>query len=270
MEVMVTLPLVMLLFGGTLALFTQAQRVVQRTGVAVQSSQDAAIGIQVISSTTREAIQFALPPDTSAVNTNGMAFLPPDGTLSHYQNGASNTAVELLLPAAAASIKATGQPATPGLSVLDKNGLAITPVAYDRTQTEVSGGNPVSPLRGDLVWIYRGDTLGTPSPSTGSCFWALTRPAGSLVGDASHDTRRRLCRLVLTAHPDGTAATDAVQFVGSRTPGSDIPGTMPYELEFKLVCGDRTLLRGGQSSEADSSGNVSTLSGKCALMRNHN
>ena len=274
MEVMVALPLVMLLFGGTITLFLQSQRMVQRTSVAVQSSQDAGVGLQFITGTTREAIQFSLPPDTTTANTNGMAFLPPDGNVNDYQNvtqnGSINTAVELLLPAAATSQKATGQAATPGFDVLDQNGNPIAPPGYDRTQTEVSSGTPVSPLVGDILCIYRGDSAGNASPSAGQFLWSLRRPAGTSLYDASHDIRQKLCRLILTQHADGTPATDAVQFVGCHTPGSDISSSMPYELEFKLICGDQTSINGVQTSEGSGAGSITALSGKCALMRNHN
>lgn len=273
-EVMVTLPLVMLLFGGTITLFLQSQRVVQRTSVAVQSSQDAGVGLQFITSTTREAIQFSLPPDTTTANTNGMAFLPPDGNLSDYQNvtqtGSINTAVELLLPAAATSQKATGQAATPGLDVLDRNGSPIFPAGYDRTQAEVSSGTPVSPLIGDILCIYRGDGLGNASPATGQFLWSLRRPAGTALSNPSNDVKQKLCRLILTAHADGTPATDAVQFVGCHTPNSDIPSSMPYELEYKLICGDQTAIKGTQTNEAGDGTSITSLTGKCALMRNHN
>ena len=270
MEVMVALPLVALLLGGTMALFIGSQQMVQRTSVSVQSSQDAAVGIQFITGTTREAIQFSLPPDTTTANTNGMAFLPPDGNLSDYQNGSINTAVELLLPAAATSRKVAGQPATACLDVLDRNGNAIFPTGYDRTQTQVSSGIPVSPLAGDILCIYRSDAFGNPSPSSGQYLWALRRPAGTALSDPSNDTKQKLCRLILTQHADSTPATDAVQFVGSRTPGSDIPSSMPYELEYKLICGDQTSINGTQTNEAGDGSSITALSGKCALMRNHN
>ena len=268
-EVMVALPLVALLFGGTITLFLESQRIVQRTGVTVQSSQDAGVGLRFISTTTREAIRFSLPPDTTSANTNGLAFLPPDGNLSDYQNGSINTAVELLMPAAAASVKTTGQAATPGFNVLDRSGNPIFPTGYDRTQTEVSGGIPVSPLVGDILCIYRGDALGNASPSAGQFLWAFRRPAGTNLYDASHDIRQKLCRLILTQHADGTPATDAVQFIGCHTSNTDIPSSMPYELEFKLICGDQTSINGTQTNEAGDGSSITALSGRCALLRNH-
>lgn len=273
-EVMVALPLVALLFGGTITLFLESQRLVQRTGVTVQSSQDAGVGIQFITGTTREAIQFSLPPDTTTANTNGLAFLPPDGNVNDYQNvtqsGSINTAVEMLMPAAATSQKVTGQAATLGLNVLDRSGAPIVPSGYDRTQTEVSSGTPVNPLVGDILCIYRGDALGNAVPASGQFLWSLRRPAGTNLYDASHDIRQKLCRLILTKHADGTPATDAVQFIGNKTPKSDIPDSMPYELEFKLVCGDQTAINGTQTNEAGDGTSITSLSGKCALLRNHN
>ena len=272
---MVALPLVALLFGGTITLFIEAQRMVQRTGVSVQSSQDAGVGLQFITGITREAILFSLPGDTTSANTNGLAFLPPDGNLNDYEttgpNGNSiSTAVELLLPAAATSVKTTGQAATPGLNLLDRSGNPITPPAYDRTQVQVSGGMPNSPLPGDILCIYRGDTSGNASPAAGQFLWSIRRPAGMSLYDGSQDIHQKLCRLILTQHADGTPATDAVQFIGCKTPGSDIPSSMPYELEFKLICGDQTSINGTQTNEAGDGSSITSLSGRCALMRNHN
>ncbi len=269
MEVMATLPLVALLFGGTITLFIGSQRMVQRTGVAVQSSQDAGVGAQFITSTTREAIQFSLPGDTTSTNTNGLAFFPPDGNPNDYQNGSISTAVEVLLPAPVTSVKTTGQTATPGFNVFDRTGSPITPSGYDRTQTEVSGGIPVNPLAGDFLCIYRGDAFGNASPSAGQYLWAVKRPAGTSLYDSSHDVQQKLCRLILTQHADGTPATDAVQFIGCRTSNTDIPSSMPYELEFKLICGDQTAINGTQTNEAGDGSSITTLSGRCALMRNH-
>ena len=272
MEVMVTLPLVALLFGGTITLFTEAQRMVQRTSVSVQASQDAATGMQYIVGTTRESIQFALPPDTANVNTNGMAFLPPDGNVNDYQINGNNTAVEVMLPAAAASVKTSGQPATPGFNVLDRNGnlYSAPPNGYDRTVPLLSSGTPLNPPPGDIICIYRGDLYGNPSPSSGQFLWSLRCPAGTNLYNPSTYVLQKRCKLILTKHADGTAATDAVQFIGRNTSHTDIPASMPYELEFKIICGDQTSINGTQTNEATDGTSISTLVGKCALLRNHN
>ena len=272
MEVMVTLPLVALLFGGTITLFTEAQRMVQRTSVSVQASQDAAVGLQYIVGTTREAIQFSLPPDTTSASTNGMAFVAFDGNVNDYQANGINTAVEMLMPSAASSVKTIGQPATAGFNVLDRSGNAVAPApgGYDRTLTQVSGGTLVSPLPGDLVCIYRGDAYANASPSSGQYLWSVRRPAGTYTYDTTQDVRQKLCKLILTKHADGTAAADAVQFIGKNTPGTDIPASMPYELEFKLVCGAQTSINGTQTNEAGDGSSISALVGKCGLLRNHN
>jgi len=244
---MVTLPLVALLFGGTITLFVESQRLVQRTSVTVQASQDAATGQQYIAGMTREAIQFA--------------FLPPDGNVNDYQTGgpsSMNTAVELLMPAAA------------GFHVLDRNGNSVAPTGYDRTIPQLSGGTPINPPPGDFVCIYRGDVNSAPAPSSGQYLWSVRCPAGANYYNPANYVTQKLCKLILTKHADGNAATDAVQFIGRYTSGTDIPSSMPYELEFKLVCGDQTSLQGTQTNEADDGSSVSALAGKCALLRNHN
>ena len=278
-EVMVTLPLVALLFGGTITLFTESQRVVQRTSVAVQASQDAAIGMQYVLGNTREAIQFALPPDTASINTNGMAFLPPDGNVNDYEASGTNaagaavtfnTAVELMMPAAA-TFKSGGATVT-GLNVLDRSGntYQVPPAGYDRTVPQLSGGTPINPPPGDIVCIYRGDGSGNASPGSGQFLWSVRCPAGANYNNPANYRLQKLCKLILTKHADGTPATDAVQFTGRNTPGTDIPSAMSYELECKLVCGDQTLIQGTQTNEAGNGSSVSALVGKCALLRNHN
>ena len=264
-EVMVALPLVVLLFGGTMTLFIAAQRLVQRTSVTVQASQDAATGQQYIAGMAREAIQFALPPDTANVNTNGMAFLAPDGNPNDYQTGGPNsinTAVEFLLPARAT------------FHLLDRNGNAIAPTGYDRTVTQLNGGIAVNPPPGDIVCIYRGDASGNASPNSGQYLWSVICLAGKdYTNPANYATQKR-CKFILTKHADNSPATDAVQFIGRNTSfvsyGKDIPSAMPYELEFKLVCGDQTSINKTQTNEAGDGNSVSALVGKCAVLRNHN
>ncbi len=264
-EVMVALPLVVLLFGGTITLFLESQRIVQRTSVTTQASQDAANGQQYIAGLAREAIQFALPPDTANVNTNGMAFLAPDGNPNDYQTGGINTAVEFMMPA------------TTSFNVLDRNGNAYPtpPSGYDRTVTQISSGTPVNPPPGAIVCIYRGDGSGNPSPSSGQYLWSVTCLAGYSYTNPVNYHTQKLCKLILTKHADGTAATDAVQFIGRNTPSTgafvnDIPSAMAYELEFKLVCGDQTAIKGTQTNEAGDGSSVSALACKCIVLRNHN
>lgn len=259
---MVTLPLVVLLFGGTMTLFVESQRLIQRTSVTVQASQDAATGQQYITDTARASIQFALPPDTASVNTNGMAFLAPDGNPNDYQTGGTgsmNTAVEFLLPASAT------------FHLLDRSGNSVAPSGYDRTVTQLSGGVPVNPPPGDIICIYRGDASGNPSPSSGQYLWSVRCPARANYNNPANYETRKICKFILTKHADNNPATDAVQFIGrNTTPSTDIPGSMPYEMEFKLVCGDQTVISKTQTNEAGDGNSVSALAGKCALLRNHN
>lgn len=269
-EVMVTLPLVLLLFGGTIALFLGSQRIVQRVSVTTQASQDAAVGQQYINSIARESIQFALPPDTAAANTNGMAFLAPDGNPNDYQTGGINTAVEFLLPAAA-KFKA-GNATVFGFNVLDRNGnvYPVPPGGYDRTVTQISNGIPINPPPGDIVCIYRGDASSTPAPGNGQYLWSVRCPAPKDYNNPANYETRKVCKFILTKHADSNPATDAVQFIGRYTSHTDIPGSMPYELEFKLVCGDQTAINKTQTNEAGDGTSVSTLVSKCALLRNRN
>lgn len=257
---MVTLPLVLLLFGGTIALFLESQRIVQRTSVTTQAGLDAANGQQYITDTARASINFALPPDTTAVNTNGMAFLAPDGNPNDYQTGGANsmnTAVEFILPALT------------NFHLLDRSGNAIAPIGYDRTVTQLSGGIAINPPPGDIICIYRGDVNGNASPNSGQYLWSVLCPAKLNYNYPANFKTQKLCKFILTKHADNSPATDAVQFIGRYTSGTDIPSAMPYELEFKLVCGDRTAIKGTQINEARDDGSVSALAGKCVLLRNH-
>ncbi len=243
-EAVVGTVLISLVFLGTMQLFIESQRGVQRTGVQVQASQDAAIGLQYVLSNAREAWRFALPADGAG------SFLPPGGALSEYQSSTgANTALELIMPAST------------NYALRDASGSRFTlaPGGYDRT----------AQAGGDILWIYRGDApapgafnpavRGNPNASSGKYLWACRRPAGAI--NAGQDRFQVICKLILTKHSDGSAAADAVQF--SR-PASGVTS----EVEVKIVSGDTTSINGTQTNEATDGSSVDALYGKCALMRN--
>lgn len=237
-EAMVSMAIMSLIFLGTITLFTEAQRLTQRSSVGVQASQDATVGLQSILGSAREAYQFALPPDTGA---NGfLAFTPPVGSVADYQVNSMNTGIEFQAPGAAS------------ITLKDRSGTAVTLAGtYDRT------------LGGDLLWYYRGDPSGDPNPRTGRFLWMRRRKAGA-VG-TTFDETRAICKLILTKHADGTDATDAVQFI--RPVHSGI--TEQWQVEVKLVSGAQTSINGTQTNEATDGSSVNRLYGKCAEMRNH-
>ena len=243
-EAVVGTVLISLVFLGTMQLFIESQRGVQRTGVQVQASQDAAIGLQYVLSNARESWRFALPADGAG------SFLPPGGALSEYQSSTgANTALELILPAQV------------NYTLHDAGGskFVLSPGGYDRT----------AQAGGDILWVYRGDApapgafnpavRGNPNASSGKYLWACRRPAGAI--NAGQDRFQVICKLILTKHSDGSAATDAVQF--SR-PASGVTS----EVEVKIVSGDTTSINGTQTNEATDGSSVDALYGKCALMRN--
>ena len=247
-ELLFALPLAALMLGGAMTLFIESQRLTQRATVQVQGSQDAATGLQYVLSNAREALMFALPPDTAGTNTNGLAFTPPTGTAAGYESGsgasAYNTGVEFAMPA------------TTNYSLLGSGGtqLNLSPGGYNRGTT------------GDLLWVYRSDAQGNPAPTNGQYLWSRRRPAGA-PSDGSQDVSQVICKFLLTRHGDGTSAGDAVQFIGKNTAGTDI--TSAFEMEVKIVCGDLTSINGTQTNEATDGTSVDKLYGKCALMRNH-
>ena len=242
-EVMFALPLVALMMLGAMTLFIESQRLTQRAGVQIQGSQDASVGLQYVLSNAREALEFALPPDTTTTNTNGLAFTPPTGVVANYESGTYNTAVEFEMPAATT------------YSVLGSSGTAVSGASgYDRTTP------------GDLLWVYRGDASGNPAPTNGQYLWSRRRPAGA-PSNGTQDVSQKISRFLLTKHADNSDAVDAVQFVGKNTAGTDI--TSAFEMEVKLVCGDLTAINGTQTNEASDGTSVNKLYGKCALMRNH-
>ena len=243
-EAVVGTVLISLVFLGTMQLFIESQRGVQRTGVQVQASQDAAVGLQYVLSNARESWRFALPAD------GGSSFLVPGGVISDYQSSAgANTALELVMPALV------------NYSLRDQSGskFTLTPGGYDRT----------AQAGGDILWIYRGDApasgtfdpavRGTPNANSGKYLWACRRPAAA--ADATQDRYQVICKLILTKHSDGSAASDAVQF---GRPASGVSS----EIEVKIVSGDATSINGTQTNEETDGSSVDALYGKCALIRN--
>ncbi len=243
-EAVVGTVLISLVFLGTMQLFTESQRGVQRTGVQVQASQDAAIGLQYVLSNARESWRFALPADGAG------SFLPPGGALTDYQSSTgANTALELIMPALT------------NLTLRDASGskFLLTPGGFDRT----------AQAGGDILWIYRGNApapgtfnpavRGTPNADSGKYLWACRRPVGAV--NAGQDQFQVICKLILTKHADGSPATDAVQF---GHPASGVS----TEIEVKIVSGDTTSINGTQTNEATDGSSVDALYGKCALIRN--
>ncbi len=243
-EAVVGTVLISLVFLGTMQLFIESQRGVQRTGVQVQASQDAAIGLQYVLSNARESWRFALPAD------GGSSFLVPGGVISDYQSSTgANTALEMVMPALT------------NYALRDQAGskFTLTPGGYDRT----------AQAGGDILWVYRGDApapgafnpavRGNPNANSGKYLWACRRPAGAT--DATQDRYQVICKLILTKRADGTAATDAVQF---GRPSSGVSS----EIEVKIVSGDATSINGTQTNEATDGSSVNAMYGKCALMRN--
>lgn len=240
-EAVVGTVLVSLVFLGTMQLFIESQRGAQRTGVQVQASRDAAIGLQFALSNAREAWKYALPDGTGPA-----AFLPPSGVVGDYKSATGlNTALELVMPA------------TTGYTLRDASGAKFSyaaPGGYDRT---VQAG-------GDLLWLYRGDADKTPDGTAGQFLWSRRRPAGA--ADATRDTFQAVCKFILTGHADGTAAADAVQF----RPSLDSSGAViPNEVDVKIISGGASVINGTQTNEAADGSSVNALYGKCALMRNH-
>lgn len=243
-EAVVGSTLISLVFLGTMQLFTESQRGVQRTGVQVQASQDAAIGLQYVLSNARESWRFALPADGAG------AFIAPGGALTDYQSSTgANTALELVMPALT------------NLALRDQSGSKFTlpQGGYDRT----------AQAGGDILWIYRGDApapgpfnpavRGNPNANSGKFLWACRRPAGAV--NAGQDRYQVICKLILTKHANGSLAMDAVQF---GRPASGVS----TEIEVKLVSGDTTSINGTQTNEATDGSSVDALYGKCALIRN--
>ncbi len=242
-EAVVGTALISLVFLGTMQLFIESQRGVQRTGVQVQASQDAAAGMQFVLTNARESWRFALPADGAS------SFPVPGGTVSDYVSSTgANTALELILPA------------TTEYVLRDSGGskFTLSPGGFDRTA--LAGG--------DILWIYRGNApvpgpfnpavRGIPNADRGQYLWACRRPAGT--ADATQDRFQVICKLILTQHADSSAATDAVQFT---RPASGASG----EIEVKIVSGDLTSINGTQTNEATDGSSVNALYGKCALMR---
>ncbi len=273
-ETMIASVIMGLIFFGAMTLFLASVQTSMRTTVQNQANVDGSNGLQYVLGNAREAYTFRLPgePVDNGVKTgsatpmpSGPAWTPPiaGDLVSNYQCTLSdgtivNTAVELVFPAMTTASLLRGS-ATDMVSPL--------PPVYDRTNMGL----------GSLLWIYRADKVslpdgtftGKPNPANGKCLWAKGQDA---YGNAVNMAVSRMVLQTLAGPTTPVVTTDqagrAVQF--SRNIPSNQSPTNPAitEIAVKLVCGDYSPFTGTQTNVASNSTGMTSLSGKCSMVRN--
>jgi prepilin-type N-terminal cleavage/methylation domain-containing protein len=178
-EVGISLLIMSLLMLGASDLFLTAARNTTSTTARVQTTQDAANGLQYILNNGRVATSYAVPGDT--------AWVAPRGATASYQSGTVNTGIQFSYDNRATT--------TPTLCVTNCTSGTTRVGIYDPTQ----------PTAGQTIWIYRADADGTPDPTAGMYLHATIRPAG--MTSSVSDTNITLARLIETTR------TDAVSFI---------------------------------------------------------
>jgi type II secretory pathway pseudopilin PulG len=257
-EALLAMSLMGLLGSGAVSLFLAATRLSLKSGAQTSAGLEAANALEYVIEQTREAQSFSL---ANELTNNGGAFIVPGGraasdfqtTMTSTIGGVTSTeniytAMELALPPSqTVTVKDTSGS---DKAVVDNNNS--TPI--DRAGTSTS-----------TLLIYRGDPDGTPdSDPTGSAvanagtyLWVYTMPSTHLFDLVNHPPRA-LCKSI-------AVSPNAVQFIRPFVGGS----AAQYQVQIKIISGYYSAINGTQTSEATDGSQVSQLSGKCALMRNH-
>ena len=257
-EALLSISLMGLLGSGAVSLFLAATRLSLKAGAQTSAGLEAANALQYVIEQTREAQSFALPNELTG---SGGAFIVPGGrsaadfqtTLTSTIDGVTSTeniyaAMELALP--------PGQTVT----VKDTSGS-------DKAVADSSGNTPIDRTGNSTstLLIYRGDPDGTPDPdptgsavvNAGTYLWLYTMPSNNIFDIVAHPPRA-LCKSI-------AVSPNAVQFVRPFLNGAETP----YQVQIKIISGYYSAINGTQTNEATDGSQVSQLSGKCALMRNH-
>lgn len=256
-EALLSISLMGLLGSGAIALFLAATRTSLKASAQTSSSLEAANALQTVIEQTQQAQSFSLPNE---LPTSG-AFVVPGGrsaadfqtTLTSTVNGVSSTeniytALELALP--------------PGQSVTVKDTSGSNKAVVDS-----SGNTPIDRTASSTstLLVYRGDPDGTPDPNptgsavknAGAYLWLYTMPPSNQF-DLVHNPPRSLCKSIATS-------PNAVQFIRPIVDGS----LAQFQVQVKIISSYYSAINGVQTSEATDGSQVSQISGKCALMRNH-
>lgn len=259
-----------LIFAGAMTLFVSATQTALRTTVQNQANVDGSNGLQYSLSYAREAYAFRLPGEAvnNSANIGSATPMPPspawtppiaNDPVSSYRCTLSdgtvvNTAVELVFPALATASLLRG-------SATDL--VSPAPAIYDRTNMSLGG----------ILWIYRADKVagpggtstGRPNPASGKYLWAKGQDA---YGNAVNMAVSKMVLQPLPGLVNADRAGRAVQF-SRNIPANQSP-TNPAitEMALTLVCGDWSPFTGTQTNIGSSASGITSLSGKCSMVRN--
>lgn len=269
-EVLVAMPLAIMLFLGTMSIYTLSTQLFARTTAQLYTSMDSSNAIQHVIDQTREAQSYALPAENTFQVPSGWA---ANQFYTTYNGQTINTGMELNVPPAltpqAVGYQA-GNPST--VSVINSAGTTVSV-----PNLTYANGSSIH-----QIIIYRGDPpasngIGAPdaNPSgatttAGFVAWKaaqvnLQSKAGTYLWeyDVSTGVDTVLCKSVAWS-------PDAAQFIRpTTTPGVSGGTPQPYEVEINIVSGYYSPINLMTTNEESNGSEVSNLTGKCVYMRDH-
>lgn len=269
-ELLIAMPLVVLIILGTSMIYILSSQMFARTTAQLYTSMDSSNAIQYIISQTREAQTFALPTENTFVcpsifNKNAFS--------TTYNGETICTAVELNMPPTLAASQIGYQAGNPTqISVINTAGNTVTL----NPQLYFSNG-----ASSQQIIIYRGDPpgasgIGAPDANPSGC---TTTASFSAWKSAQTNMQSQLGTYLWEYNVQTGVATvlcksvawspNAVQFIRPTTNPSGTGTPLPFELEVNVVSGYYSPINFMTTNEESNGSEVSSLSGKCVYMRDH-
>lgn len=269
-EVLVAMPLAILIFLGTMSIYALSTQLFARTTAQMYTSMDASNAIQHIIDETRESQTYALASENTFSCPSGWTA----GQFYTTYNGETiNTGMELFIPPNLSTSEVGYQAGNPStVSVVNSNGNTVAlPNLY------YANGSSV-----EQVIIYRGDPpgsngIGVPDANPSG----MTDTADFINWKAAQSSMQSKLGTYLWEYNVQTGvdtvlcksvawSPDAVQFIRPTTSPDSNGGTPePYEVEVNVVSGYYSPINLVTTNEESDGAEVSTLTGKCVYMRDH-
>lgn len=269
-EVMVAMPLAVMIFLGTLAMYDLSTQLFARTTAQMYTSMDASNAIGHIIDETRQAQSYALASENTFSTPSGWT---ASQFYTTYNGETINTGIELDIPPALTPDEVGYQAGNPStVSVITSAGSTVAlPSLY-----YANGAST------EQVIIYRGDPpgangIGAPDANPSGCdttgtflAWKAAQTSmqsklGTYLWEYNVQTGvdTVLCKSVAWS-------PDAVQFIRPTSNPSSNTGTPePFEVEVNVVSGYYSPISFITTNEESSGAEVSSLTGKCVYMRDH-
>jgi Tfp pilus assembly protein PilW len=220
-----------------ISMFIDTAKTTCSTTSQLGASADGANALSTITENMREALFATLPDDTTG------AFVPPNSyTTSQFEAIAGAYTIDTC-------IAVTFPNASP-ISCVGASGNTLTPNGYNLSVT----ASPTPPAQ--TLYIYRSNGTGTPNATSGNYLWEYG------VNDLGVSVNQAICKTI------DPAAPDSVQFM---RPVNNANAPIPYEVQARIVSAyfSPQAAYATATNESSAQYQVTSLTGKCTMMRDH-